>query len=119
LLGVHNAQSLYTHALGGALFETLIMAELHKYYYNQGKQPPIYVWRDVQSHEIDCIIETSFDELITTEIKSGMTIMSGSFKELIKWRHIACQSEENSFLIYAQVRKIRHALMDMLLHGIT
>lgn len=101
LLGLRNAQDLYTHPLRGALFETLIISELHKHYYNEGKIPPLYFWRDVQGHEIDCIVEKSFDKLLSIEIKSSMTIMSGAFKGLIDWNTITEQSSESSFLVYA------------------
>jgi len=105
LLGINNPQDLFTHPLRGALFETLIISELHKYYCNQGKTPPLYFWRDVQGHEIDCIIEKSFTQLIAVEVKSSMTIMSGSFKELIDWHTISDQSEQSSFLVYAGTEK--------------
>ncbi len=101
LLGIRNAQDLYTHPLRGALFETLIMSELHKCYYNEGKIPPLYFWRDIQGHEVDCIVEVSFDKLLAIEIKSSMTAMSGVFRGLIDFNTITGQSDKSSFLVYA------------------
>jgi predicted AAA+ superfamily ATPase len=101
LLGIRNPQDLYTHPQRGAIFETLVISELHKHYYNLGQIPPLYFWRDVQGHEIDCIIEKSFDTLIAVEVKSSMTIMSGSFKGLTDWSSITGQPDQGSFLVYA------------------
>ena len=101
LPGITNAQDLYTHPLRGALFETLIISEVYKCYYNAGKLPQLYFWRDIQGHEIDCIVEKSYEQLLAIEIKSSMTIMSGAFKELIDWQTITKQSPDTSFLVYA------------------
>jgi len=101
LLGIRTAQELYTHPMRGPLFETLVLSELYKYHYNQGLEAPLYFWRDVQGHEIDCIIERSFDQLVAVEIKSGMTITSNFFKELIDWHDITGNKEQLSYLVYA------------------
>lgn len=101
LLGITRAQDLYTHPLRGALFETLMISELHKNYFNRGKFPRIYYWRDVQGHEIDCIIEKSYDQIIPIEIKAGMTIYDNFFKELVEWQTVTNQENLPAYIIYA------------------
>jgi len=101
LLGITNQQELFTHPLRGPLFESMVISELHKIFYNQGKIPPLYFWRDVQGHEIDCIIEHSYTKLTAVEVKAGMTITKNFFKELIDWHTISATPEPSSYLVYA------------------
>lgn len=101
LLGIKTEEELHLNPLRGALFENLIIIECFKKYYTVGQKPEIYFWRDVQGHEIDCIIEASFNKLIPIEIKASLTINPRFFKELLDWKKITGQSEENSYLVYA------------------
>lgn len=105
LLGIQSAQDLFVHPMRGQLFETLIISELYKLFFNLGKRPPLYFWRDVQGHEIDCLIERSFKELTPIEIKSGMTLQSDFFKNILEWQKITAQTLQ-PYLIYAGATKI-------------
>jgi hypothetical protein len=88
LLGIKNSQELYMHPLRGALFETMVMGEVFKYYYNRTESPAIYFWRDVSGDEIDLVIEQSLFKVVPIEIKAGMTINDNFFKELLRWQNI-------------------------------
>ncbi len=45
-------------AMAGAFFESFVIAEIIKSYYNQGiLEPPVYFYRDRDMHEIDLLIE--------------------------------------------------------------
>jgi predicted AAA+ superfamily ATPase len=105
LLGIHKAQDLFTHPIRGNLFETLIISELHKLFFNAGKRPPLYFWRDVQGHEIDCLVERSYKEIIPIEIKSGMTMQSDFFKNILHWQEITGQNL-SPYVIYAGAQKL-------------
>ncbi|HXW86580.1 MAG TPA: ATP-binding protein [Candidatus Bathyarchaeia archaeon] len=100
LLGVKTAQELYLHPLRGPLFESMIIGELFKCYYNESLIPPLYFWRDVQGHEVDCIIEKSSDVLIPIEIKAGMTVHSDFFKGIAEWRAISQDKKGSAYVIY-------------------
>jgi hypothetical protein len=99
LLGINNYEQLSAHYLRGGIFETFIIAELCKYYFNQGIRPPLYFWRDQSGHEVDCLIEKA-DELIPVEIKSGKTVASDFFSGINYWRDLAGQAVNASYLIY-------------------
>lgn len=101
LLGIKNADELHINPIRGALFENFIIIEFFKKYYDAGQKPEIYFWRDVQGHEVDCIIEQSLNKLIPIEIKSSMTINQRFFKELINWHKITGQSGQEMYLVYA------------------
>ena len=100
LLGIQSAHELHTHSIRGHLFESLIVSQFCKYRFNQGENPHIYFWRDVQGHEIDCVIEKSFTEIIPLEIKSSMTISNSFFKGLESWNEIS-QQNGISYVVYA------------------
>jgi hypothetical protein len=100
LLGIRTVDELRIHPMRGPIFESFVMSELFKYRFNQGKEPSLYFWRDVQGHEIDCIIEKVFGVTIPVEIKSGMTINESFFKELLDWKHISKQDNAPAYIIY-------------------
>jgi len=100
LLGIRSAEELSVHPLRGALFESFVISEMFKYSYNHAELPQLYFWRDVQGHEIDCVIEKSFDHVIPVEIKVGMTIKPDFFKGLIDWQDITKQGAVQSYVVY-------------------
>lgn len=61
-------KDLATHPNKGNIFESFIITDILKHYYNKGIDPRVYFWRDKTEHEIDCIIEEK-QKLIPIEIK--------------------------------------------------
>ena len=51
-----TAQVMRKGAMGGAFFETFVIAEIIKSYINAGIQPPLYYYRDKEQREIDLLI---------------------------------------------------------------
>lgn len=100
LLGIQSARELHTHTIRGALFESLIVSQICKYRFNQGEKPHLYYWRDIQGHEIDCIIEKSHEEAVPLEIKSSMTMHKNFFKGLEDWNEIT-QQKSLAYVVYA------------------
>lgn len=103
LLKIHTAQQLKEHYLRGGLFESLIVSELIKNRYNQGKESDIYFWRDSQGNEIDILIEKA-NNLIPLEIKSSYTITSSFFKSFEYWKNISKESPKKAsqgIIVYA------------------
>lgn len=99
LLRVRSPEELSTHAGRGAIFETWVISELLKAYWNRGTEPEIYFWRDSTGHEIDLLIDRA-DTPIPVEIKSGQTVASDFFKELDYWRNLAGQPNGPGVLVY-------------------
>jgi uncharacterized protein len=98
LLGIESQQQLFGHYLRGGLVESLIISEFKKYFYNSGRVPRVYFWRDSQGHEIDCIIERGL-EMIPVEIKAGYTITSDYFVGLDYWYRLT--NTTGGFIVYA------------------
>ncbi len=90
LLNIRNPEEIIHRAERGAIFETFIISEIIKNFYNKGENPPIYFWRDSAGHEIDLVIELG-KELIAIEIKSGQTLSPDFFKNLLFWKQLTDQ----------------------------
>jgi len=76
-----------------------VATELIKTRFNVHKQKNCYFWRDNKGNEIDFIIEHG-QKLIPIEIKSGLTITSDFFKNIIYWSKLAGNSAGKGYLIY-------------------
>jgi len=96
LLNIESAQQVTTHYLKGGLFESLILSELAKSFYNKGRHPKLTFWRDQVGHEIDCLIEQG-NSTTPVEIKSGKTLSQDFFKELVYWEKT---HHSKGYLIY-------------------
>ena len=65
-----SAETLEVSAMSGAFFETYVISEIIKTYYNAGKRAPIFYYRDSDQKEIDLIIEKD-QILYPVEIKKS------------------------------------------------
>lgn len=92
---------LATHAKRGNIFESFIISEVVKHFYNRGYEPTIYFWQDKNKHEVDCIIKYG-TRLIALEIKSGRTPSQRYFDNLSYWQeHLDSQeSKPGCYVIY-------------------
>ena len=63
-------EALEAGAMSGAFFETWVVSEIFKSYYNSGKRPPLYYYRDKDQREIDLIIHEN-NTLFPIEIKKS------------------------------------------------
>ncbi|HAD03627.1 MAG TPA: AAA family ATPase, partial [Desulfuromonas sp.] len=99
LLGIRTPEQMATHPLRGALFETLVIAELMKSRLHRGERPQLYFWRDSNGNEVDVLAELGVG-LMPIEIKSGKTIARDAFNGLDKWQALAGDAAVNPTLIY-------------------
>lgn len=56
LRGWGSPTVLENSSMSGEFFETWVVSEIIKSYYNAGKRPPLYYYRDTNKKEIDLII---------------------------------------------------------------
>lgn len=61
-------ETIQQGAKSGQFFETFVVSEIIKSFYNQGKEPPLYFYRDTDQKEIDLLIEDG-QTLYPVEIK--------------------------------------------------
>lgn len=81
LLGIEKSSQVSRDPLVGHLFENLVVLEVLKSRYNQGRNAGLYFFRDSNGNEIDLLCKTG-DGLIGVEIKSASTWNSGFTKGL-------------------------------------
>lgn len=99
LLGITSEDQLFTHYLRGELFESYMIMELVKHFYNDRRTPPLYFWRDYHGNEVDCIIEHA-NKLIPVEIKVSQSLSRKFYSGFDYWRDTAGEQAANGFLIY-------------------
>jgi predicted AAA+ superfamily ATPase len=100
LLGIQNETQLSRDPLRGHLFENAILLELKKHRLNQGLDPSLFYYRDIQKNEIDVIYKKGH-ELVPIEIKSSKTYHSEFTEGLYYFQSIAKERAPRAFLIYA------------------
>lgn len=67
-----NSEILKNGAINGHIFENYIINEILKSYYNKGKEPNVYFYRDKEKQEIDLLLYEN-DTLYPIEIKHTST----------------------------------------------
>ncbi|MFA7657889.1 MAG: ATP-binding protein [Candidatus Gastranaerophilaceae bacterium] len=72
LTGWDSPKTLEAGAMNGAILETYVFAEILKSYWNNGKEPNIYFYRDKDQKEIDFVFETN-GKLYPVEVKKTAT----------------------------------------------
>ena len=65
-----SAETLENGAMDGAFFETYVVSEIVKSYYNAGKPVDLFYYRDIDKKEIDLLIVEG-DKMYPIEIKKG------------------------------------------------
>lgn len=94
-------ETLENGAMDGAFLETYIVSEIIKSYYNSGKIPDLYYYRDIDKKEIDLLIERG-GKLYPIEIKKAKNPTHADknfdalkvFKKDIEPGIILCMSDE-------------------------
>ena len=100
LLGIENKMQISRDPLRGHLVENLVILELMKFRLNQGLDPQLYYYRDVQKNEVDVIFKKGA-ELIPIEIKSSKTYNTEFLKKLHFFLELAKDRASKGYLIYA------------------
>ena len=99
LLRIDSAQTLATHAMRGAVFESWVVAETLKHRWNQGLPADIYFWRDNHGTEIDLLFECE-GRLHAVEIKSGATFSPDWLQACQRWQRYAGEAAAAPVLVY-------------------
>lgn len=97
LLGIRNETDLKNHPLRGNLFETMIVGEALKFFYNRGIRPSLHYYREAGGLEIDLLISDA-NKHLPVEIKSSGMVNPSFFNSLNKYLNASSVSE--AWLIY-------------------
>lgn len=99
LLSIRNIEQLKTHPLLGQIFETFIVSECYKRFYNLGETPSLFFWRDQSQKEIDLLI---YDGRVgfPIEIKLSQTYHPDFQKTIEQWLHLNENPASKGAVIY-------------------
>ena len=103
LLRITKLDDMQFHPHIGGIFETFVMSELIKSYYNLNKMPSFYYWQERSGNEIDVMIDKGNSYLFPIEIKSSQTISEQFFINLNDWLNIKNNKQKKGCLVYAGV----------------
>jgi hypothetical protein len=79
IIGWSTSEIVMNSAMNGAYFENFVISEIYKSYFNDGKEPTLYYYRDKESVEIDLILEQN-GILHPIEIKKAALIEKNAAK---------------------------------------
>lgn len=100
LLGIENEMQMSRDPLHGHLVENLVILELLKGRLNQGLDPQLYYYRDVQKNEVDVVFKEGH-LLVPIEIKSSKTYNGVFLKKLKFFQTLVGERAPKGYLIYA------------------
>ena len=100
LLEIETISQIDRDPLRGHLFENMVVMELIKTRFNQGRDANLYYYRDQRKNEVDLIYKQGTD-LIPIEIKSAQTIDNRFWKNISFFRKLVGNRCANAYLIYA------------------
>ncbi len=99
LLSIRNMEHLTTHPLLGSIFETFMVSECFKRFYNIGETPPLYFWRDQTGNEIDLLINSGRQNF-PIEIKLSQTFQTDFRKGIDRWLQLDRNPAESGLVVY-------------------
>ncbi len=99
LLGIRDTEQMFSHYLRGGLFESFIISDLLKQFYNKGNDPSCYFWRDRSGYEVDCIVEIA-TRVVPIEVKASKVFNKNFLDYLARWNTFTNTSPKDNILIY-------------------
>ena len=100
LLGLRDPAGMAVHAQRGALFETLVVAELIKARFHAGRPADIHFWRDNTGREIDVVREDEAGRLQGIEVKSGATFVPEWADAATRWARLTGGEAATPWVLY-------------------
>lgn len=102
-----DAKSTLSGAMGGTIFEGLIISEAVKVFTMKGMKPDIYFWRSHDGLEVDLIIRAG-NKLYPVEIKLTATPTPKHLEPLNKFKAISGRDASETGLLVCRVEEARH-----------
>jgi predicted AAA+ superfamily ATPase len=98
LTGITSSKQVVKGPSSGQLFETVILGEIIRGFYNRGKVPRIYWWRTSHGEEVDFIIEDK-GKMIPLEVKLTSKTNKTMAKSLISFCSLFSNKIDKAFLV--------------------
>lgn len=121
LLGLETPGQIERDPLRGALYENLLIMEVAKNLLNQGKELPLYFFRDSKGNEVDLLLSTAGRRFTAIEIKSAATFQPEFAKGIDVFRQsVDGRADVDARIWYNGQRRTTYqniAVANPLLHG--
>lgn len=107
LTGITSIGQIFKGPLSGQMLETLVLQEIVKKAYNQGKIPRVFWWRTSHGEEVDFIvedkgkiipIEVKTSVRVNTDMAKGMLSFSKLFEDKLEKAYLVCLAQERAIL---------------------
>lgn len=69
---LENVSQVNAHPLRGSLFENMVVADIRKWFTNQGREPRMSFFRTEKGFEVDVLVDEG-GKVVPVEVKSAMT----------------------------------------------
>lgn len=99
LLGIENENQLQTHPLRGSIFENMVLSEVVKMRFNQGKDNNLFFYRENKGYEVDLVCPQG-DNLRIMEIKSAQTFSADFWRGIKRMEELFGASITRSCVVY-------------------
>ncbi len=105
LTGITTVKQIFKGPLSGQLFETVVLGEIIRNFYNCGKIPKIFWWRTSYGDEVDFVIEDK-GKIIPLEVKISSKVNRQMAKGLINFCKLFSDKIGRAFLVNLSQEKI-------------
>ncbi len=104
LLGIEEPEQISRDPLVGSIFENLVIIEILKARFNQGKEANLYFYRDSTGKEVDLLVPDG-RALRPIEIKSAATFTKSFLQGIERFKQVADYKGE-SWIVYTGEGKL-------------
>lgn len=106
LLGIRTPEQAARDPLRGGLYENMIILELMKSWFNQGRRPDFYFFRDTHGNEVDLLIRDQ-GRLLPVEIKSAATFSASFLKGIERFRKMTPACHKHGAVLFDGDQKLQ------------
>lgn len=105
LNGFTTSQQVFKGPGCGQLFETVVLGEIMRGFYNKGMLPTVFFWKTSYGEEVDFIVEKQ-GKLIPIEVKLSSHTREEMAKGLISFRKLFSDKISKSYIVNLSHNKI-------------
>jgi hypothetical protein len=99
LAGLRDPEHAAAGPLGGAIFETAVLAEIVKTFWHRGEEPQVYFWRTATGVEVDIVVEVG-GRIVPIEVKLSATPRPAMASGILALRQDLGEKVEPGYVIH-------------------
>lgn len=99
LAGLRDPEHAAAGPLGGAIFETAVLAEIVKTFWHRGEEPQVYFWRTATGVEVDIVVEVG-GRIVPVEVKLSATPRPAMAAGILALRQDLGEKVEPGYVIH-------------------